>query len=108
LKSSEEDLKKKERKSIALNANSSKANLSNHGDSDSRNDSPREEEMRLFVRHFNCYIQKNGLRRSDKNVMNSKFQLSTKVFFTVQYTTAYNTNIIVIYAFYRYIDSHRL
>jgi len=72
LKSSEEDLKKKEKKLVVLKASLSKANLSKHGDNDSGNDSPSEEEMRLFVRWINCYIQKNGLRCNNKNMMNSR------------------------------------
>jgi len=55
-----------------LKTSSSKANLSYNGDSDSVEDSPSEEEMRLFIRRFNRCIQKNGLKRSDKNMMNSK------------------------------------
>lgn len=70
--SSEEDLKKKEKKLIVLKASSSNANLSKHEDSDSENESPSEEEIWLFVRHFNRYIQNNGLRRSDKNLGNSR------------------------------------
>jgi len=62
-KSSEEDLKKKEMKPIVLKASSSK-----HGDCDSGSESLSDEEMGLFVRRFNHYIQKNGLRRSNKNL----------------------------------------
>jgi len=72
LKSSEEDLMKKEKKPIVLKTSSSKANLSKHGDSDSKNESPSEEEMGLFVRHFNRHIQNNGLRHSNKNLGNSR------------------------------------
>jgi len=35
-------------------------------------DSPSEQETKLFVRCFNRYIQKNGLRCSDKNMVNSR------------------------------------
>ena len=75
LKSSEEELKKKGKKSIVFKASSSKASLSINGDSDSGYDLPSEEEMRLFVRCFNRYIQKNGLRRSDKSMNSRKTQL---------------------------------
>ena len=69
LKSSEEELEKKGNK--VIKATSSKASLSINGDSDSRYDSPSEEKMRLFVRCFNPYIQKNGLKCSDKSMVNS-------------------------------------
>jgi len=49
LKSSEEDSKMKGKKSIAFKASSSKASLSNNGDSDSGGESPNEEDMGLFV-----------------------------------------------------------
>ena len=56
LKSSEEELENKGKKSITLRASSSKVSLSINGDNDSGYDSPSEKEMRLFVRCFNRYI----------------------------------------------------
>ena len=70
LKSSEEDLKKKDKKSIALNANSSMAISSEQDESESNDDSLNEEEMGLFVRRCNHYIKKNGLKHNDKNLVN--------------------------------------
>lgn len=79
LKAIEEDIKKKETKSIVLEASSSKASSSNH-DSDSGEVSTSEEEMGLFVRRFNRYIQKNGLRINDKNLsISRKAQLKGEV-----------------------------
>jgi len=72
LKSSEEELENKGKKSITLKASSSKASLSINGDDDCGYDSPSEEEMWLFVRCFNPYIQKNRLKRSDKSMVNSR------------------------------------
>ena len=58
-KSSEEDSKKNERKSIALNmtwfVSTSSAQNGNESDEDSIN----EEEMSLFVRRNNRYIKRN-------------------------------------------------
>ena len=72
LKSSEEDSKMKGNKSIAFKASSSKASLSKNGDSDSGGVSPNEDDMGLFVKQFNRYIQKHGLIRSDNSLVNSR------------------------------------
>ena len=67
-KSSEDDSKKKERKSIALNTTSSVSTSLVQNDYESDDDAINEEEMRLFV--WNCYIKRNGLKHNDKNLMN--------------------------------------
>ncbi|MCH88300.1 phytoalexin-deficient 4-2 protein, partial [Trifolium medium] len=77
LKSSKEELKKKGKKSIAFKASSSRANLSINGDSDSGGESPSKEDMGLFVKRFNRYSQKHGLRRSDNSSVNSR-KMQTK------------------------------
>jgi len=40
------------------------------GESDSNEDSLNEEEMRLFVRRYNRYIERNDLKHNDKNLVN--------------------------------------
>ena len=67
-KSTEDDSKKKERKSIALNTTSSVSTSLVQNDYESDDDAINEEEMRLFV--WNCYIKRNGLKHNDKNLMN--------------------------------------
>lgn len=67
LKDSDEIFKKKP---IALKACLSKATFSVHEDSDFSEDSPRDKEMGLFVRRYNLYTQKNGLKHSNKNLIN--------------------------------------
>lgn len=57
--------KDSEKKSVALVASSSK---SSDGDSSSDEDSD-DEEMRLFVRRYNKFIRKNGIKHFDKNLM---------------------------------------
>jgi len=52
-------------------------NSSNIGEVDSGGESPYEEDMVLFVKRFNRYIKKHGLRRSDKNSSSSR-KLQTK------------------------------
>lgn len=61
--------KSKENKSIALRASSSKANNLEQQESDTDDDSSNDEEMGLFVRRYNRYIRRNGLRHNDKNLM---------------------------------------
>jgi len=65
-KTSEDENKLKERKSVAFNSSSSKASSLSNGEDDSGGESPNEEDMVLFVKCFNRYIKKHGLRRSDK------------------------------------------
>jgi len=69
-KSSEDDSKKKERKSIALNTTSSVSTSSIQNNEESDDDSINEEEMSMFVRRYNCYIKRNGLKYNDKNLVN--------------------------------------
>jgi len=71
-KSSEEEGKWKDKKPLVLKASSSKASSSIIGECDSGGESPNEEDMVLFVKWFNCYIKKHGLRRSDKNSSSSR------------------------------------
>jgi len=39
-------------------------------DSDFSEDSPRDKEMILFVRRYNLYTQKNGLKHNNQNLIN--------------------------------------
>jgi len=71
-KSSEEEGKLKDKKPVVLKASSSKASSSIMGEHDSEEESPNEEDMVLFVKRFNRYIKKHGLRRSDKNSLSLK------------------------------------
>jgi len=57
----------KERKPVAFKASSSKASSSSNGEDDSGGELTNEEDMVLFVKRFNRYIKKHGLRRSDKD-----------------------------------------
>jgi len=68
-KSSEEDSKKKERKSIALNTTSS-ISTSSAQSNDESDDDINEEEMSMFVRRYNHYIKRNGLKHNDKILVN--------------------------------------
>ena len=65
-KSSGDESKLKEKKLVVFKASSSKASSSNNGEDDSGGESPNEEDLVLFVKRFNRYIKKHGLRRSDK------------------------------------------
>ena len=65
-KSNEYEGKLKDKKLVVLKASSSKASSSIIGEYDSGGESPNEEDMVLFVKRFNHYIKKHGLRRSDK------------------------------------------
>ena len=69
-KSSEDDSKKKERKSIALNTTLSVSTSSIQSNEESDDDGINEEEMSLFVRRYNCYIKRNRLKHNDKNLVN--------------------------------------
>jgi hypothetical protein len=60
----------KENKFIGLKASSSKENSSIKEDCDSNEDSSNEEEMGVFVRIYNRYVKKNGMKHSDKNLIN--------------------------------------
>jgi len=69
-KSSEDDSKKKERKSIALNTTLSVSTSSIQSNEESDDDGINEEEMSLFVRRCNRYIKRKGLKHNDKNLVN--------------------------------------
>jgi len=69
-KSSEDDSKKKERKSIALNTTSSVSTSSVQNNEESDGDGINVEEMSMFVRRYNRYIKRNGLKHNDKNLVN--------------------------------------
>jgi len=70
LKSSEDDSTKKERKSIALNTILFMPTSSIQNEEKSDEYSINEEEMRLFVRRYNCFIKRNRLKHNDKNLVN--------------------------------------
>jgi len=65
-KSSEDENKLKERKPVVFKTSLSKASSSSNGEDDCGGESPNEEDMVHFVKRFNRYIEKHGLRRSDK------------------------------------------
>jgi len=69
-KLSEVDSKKKERKLIALNTTSSISTSSAKNDDESDDDGINEEEMSMFVRRYNRYIKRNGLKHNDRNLVN--------------------------------------
>jgi len=71
-KSSEDERKLKDKKPVVFKASSSQASSSNNSEGDSGGESPNEEDMALFVKHFNRYIKKHGLRRSDKTPRRSQ------------------------------------
>jgi len=71
-KSSEEEGKLKDKKLVVFNVFSSKASSSIVSEGDSGGESPNEEDMVLFVKRFNRYIKKHGLRSSDKNSRRSQ------------------------------------
>jgi len=70
-KSTEEDSKKKERKFIALNTTSSISTSSTQSN-DEPDDDINKEEMSMFVRRYNRYIKRIGLKHNDKNLVNFK------------------------------------
>jgi len=65
-KSSEAEIKLKDKKLVVLKVSSSKESSYIIGECDSGGESPNEENMVLFVKRFNRYIKKHGLRRSVK------------------------------------------
>ena len=69
-KSSEDDSKKKEWNSIALSTSLSVSTSLVQNDVESDDDATNEEEMSLFVRRYNRYIKRNGLKHNDKNLVN--------------------------------------
>lgn len=69
-KVSEESVQKKEKKSIVLKDTSSKVTSWVQEDIDSNEDSPSEDELRLFVTRYKRYVKKNGLKYSDKILIN--------------------------------------
>ena len=69
-KSSEDVSRRKERKSIALNTTSSVSTSSVQNDDEFDHDAIDEEEMSLFVRQYNRYIKRNGLKHNDKTLVN--------------------------------------
>ena len=71
-KSSEEEGKLKEKKPVVFKASSSNANSSIISEGDSEGESPNEEDMVLFMKRFNRYIKKHGLRRNDKKSRRSQ------------------------------------
>ena len=69
--------KEGEKKSIALMASSSKSSQKEQSDNDSSSDEDSDdEEMVLFVRRYNRFIRKNGIKHSDKNLI--KFRKQSK------------------------------
>ncbi|KAK2402924.1 gag-protease polyprotein [Trifolium repens] len=63
--------KEKDKRSIALKASTSKSTKSKrieHVESSSSEDDSDDEEMGLFVRRYNRYVKKNGIRHSDENL----------------------------------------
>jgi len=69
-KSCEENSKKNEMKSIALNTTSSVSTSSVQNEDESDEDPINEEEMSLFVRRLSRYLKRNGLKHNDKNLIN--------------------------------------
>jgi hypothetical protein len=67
--------KEGEKKPIALVASSSKSSRKEQSDNDSSSDKDSDdEEMGLFVRRYNRFIRKNGVKHSDKNLMKFRRQ----------------------------------
>jgi len=62
----------KDKKLVVFKASSAKASSSIIGEGNSGGESPNEEDMILFMKRFNRYIKKHGLRRSDKNSRRSQ------------------------------------
>ncbi|KAK2354182.1 gag-protease polyprotein [Trifolium repens] len=63
--------KEKDKRSIALKTSTSKSTKSKkveHVESSSSEDDSDDEEMGLFVRRYNRYMRKNGIRHSDDNL----------------------------------------
>ena len=60
--------KEKDKRTIALKASKSKSKKVEHVESSSSEDDSDDEEMGLFVRRYNRYVRKNGIRHSDDNL----------------------------------------
>jgi len=75
-KSSEDVSRRKETKSIALNTTSFVSTSSVQNDDESDDDAIAEEEMSLFVRRYNGYIKRNGLKHNEKNLV--KFRKASR------------------------------
>ncbi|KAK2444047.1 gag-protease polyprotein [Trifolium repens] len=60
--------KEKDKRTIALKASKSKSKKVEHVESSSSEDDSDDEEMGLFVRRYNRYVRKNGIRHSDENL----------------------------------------
>ncbi|WJX13358.1 hypothetical protein P8452_03754 [Trifolium repens] len=60
--------KEKDKRTIALKASKSKSKKVEHVESSSSEDDSDDEEMRLFVRRYNRYVRKNGIKHSDENL----------------------------------------
>jgi len=71
-KSNEEEGKLKNKKPVVFKASLSKASSYIVSEGDSGGESPNEEDMVLFVKCFNRYIKKYGLRCSEKNSRRSQ------------------------------------
>ena len=69
-KLSEYNSNKKEWKFVVLNTTSFVSTSSIQNDDESDDDAINEEEMSLFVRRYNRYIRRNGLKHDDKNLVN--------------------------------------
>ncbi|KAK2421404.1 gag-protease polyprotein [Trifolium repens] len=61
--------KEKDKRTIALKASKSKSKKVEHVESSSSEDDSDDEEMGLFVRRYNRYVRKNGIRHSDENLI---------------------------------------
>ncbi|KAK2370012.1 gag-protease polyprotein [Trifolium repens] len=60
--------KQKDKRFIALKASKSKSKKVEQVESSSSEDDSDDEEMGLFVRRYNRYVRKNGIRHSDDNL----------------------------------------
>ncbi|KAK2416799.1 gag-protease polyprotein [Trifolium repens] len=60
--------KEKDKRTIALKASKSKSKKVEHVESSSSEDDSDDEEMKLFVRRYNKYVRKKGIRHSDDNL----------------------------------------
>ncbi|KAK2396415.1 gag-protease polyprotein [Trifolium repens] len=60
--------KEKDKRSITLKASKSKSKKVEQFESSSSEDDSDDEEIGLFVRRYNRYVRKNGIRHSDANL----------------------------------------
>ncbi|KAK2422340.1 gag-protease polyprotein [Trifolium repens] len=60
--------KEKDKRTIALKASKSKSKKVEQVESSSSEDDSDDEEMGLFVRCYNRYVRKNGIKHSDENL----------------------------------------